>query len=168
MLGLTGDKIDIVRMKTDQMGERFGAAGNAFDEAQKSIDKKIQSIITSLTNALFPVLEEAIELTEKAFPKQKVEFDLILPLPFGDLFFDKDKIPSLKLFRRELEEVKKELELISPHRNLMSQIIKPHLFQETKKTAGAFEEVGRTVKEINDEIAGFQKIIDEGNISVKT
>ncbi|KKM15423.1 hypothetical protein LCGC14_1696190, partial [marine sediment metagenome] len=103
MLGLTGDKLDIVRQKTNQMGARFKAAGNAFDEAQKSIDKKIQNIITALTNSLFPVLEETIALVEEAFPKEKrVEFDLIIPLPLGGLFWDEKNIPALKLFRTEL------------------------------------------------------------------
>ena len=178
MLGLTGDKLDIVRQKTNQMGARFKAAGNAFDEAQKSIDKKIQNIITALTNSLFPVLEETIALVEEAFPKEKrVEFDLIIPLPLGGLFWDEKNIPALKLFRTELGRLREELELISPHRNLKlqivsplqelkAQIISPHAHIETERTIVAMEELGRTVKVINDEIAARQKLIDEGNILV--
>ncbi len=169
MLGLTGDKLDIVRQKTNQMGKRFKAAGNAFGEAEKSISKKIEKIITSLTNSLFPVLEETIELLEETFPKDKrVEFDLIIPTPFGDL----------KLFITELGRLRQELELISPHRNLKlqiisphrelkTQIISPHAHIETEKTTESMKILGRTVKDINEEIASRRKLIDEGNLVVK-
>ena len=171
MLGLTGAKANDVALATEKMGDRSGAAANAFDEMSKSISKNIQNLVVLIENKLIVAFDTILtKITSMVnLVKDNPALQTLLKLGVAPLFLSEGSQISAEKYAEIVELLKKGTDEMRSGRDMWDAInMRTREAKiETSLLVNELEEQVHAVKDIFDEQKRLSDLNDSGLLTVK-
>ncbi|HDY88174.1 MAG TPA: phage tail tape measure protein [bacterium] len=171
MLGLTGAKANDVALATEKMGDRSGAAANAFDEMSKSISKNIQNLVVLIENKLIVAFDTILtKITSMVnLVKDNPALQTLLKLGVAPLFLSEGSQISAEKYAEIAELLKKGTDEMRSGRDMWDAInMRTREAKiETSLLVNELEEQVHAVKDIFDEQKRLNDLNESGLLTIK-